>query len=224
MNNRSVAPAVPPETTAALKPETIKRNPMFVYLVVLTICSTVGLQTWSTLFNNYAVDIAGLNGAQVGMIQSIREIPGFLALLAVYVMMVVREHRLSALSILILGAGLAATGAHAVVVKAGFVDTPMTAAVAPAEEPRHAHRPDKRHEAQHGARGHHAARADRHRVVGKCLRLAVGSAVVTADGQGVLLGQGDAGAGATDRGGAAQLPGVRRRRLHGTALSAQPAS
>ncbi|MDO8942022.1 MAG: MFS transporter [Desulfobacterales bacterium] len=93
-----------------LEPESIKRNPMFWYLVVLTISSTVGLQTWTTLFNNFAVDVAGLNGNHVGMIQSIREIPGFLALLAVYVMLVIREHRLSAISILILGAGLAATG------------------------------------------------------------------------------------------------------------------
>ena len=90
--------------------ESIKRNPMFWYLVVLTISSTVGLQTWTTLFNNFAVDVAGLRGNHVGMIQSIREIPGFLALLAVYVMLVIREHRLSAISILILGAGLAATG------------------------------------------------------------------------------------------------------------------
>jgi hypothetical protein len=93
-----------------LEPESIKRNPMFWYLVVLTISSTVGLQTWTTLFNNFAVDVAGLNGNHVGMIQSIREIPGFLALLAVYVLLVIREHRLSAISILILGAGLAATG------------------------------------------------------------------------------------------------------------------
>ena len=93
-----------------LDPESIKRNPMFWYLVVLTISSTVGLQTWSTLFNNFAVDVANLQGSHVGMIQSIREIPGFLALLAVYVMLIIREHRLSALSILILGAGLAATG------------------------------------------------------------------------------------------------------------------
>jgi hypothetical protein len=78
--------------------------------VVLTIASTVGLQTWSTLFNNFAVDVAGLGGDHVGMIQSIREIPGFLALLAVYVMLFIREHRLSALSILVLGTGLAATG------------------------------------------------------------------------------------------------------------------
>ena len=36
------------------------------------------------------------------MIQSIREIPGFLALLAVFVIRYIREHRLSALSILLL--------------------------------------------------------------------------------------------------------------------------
>jgi predicted MFS family arabinose efflux permease len=93
-----------------LETESIKRNPMFVYLVVLTISSTIGLQTWTTLFNNFAVDIAKLGGNHVGMIQSIREIPGFLALLAVFVIRFVREHRLSAASILILGAGLATTG------------------------------------------------------------------------------------------------------------------
>jgi hypothetical protein len=93
-----------------LETDSIKRNPMFWYLVVLTISSTVGLQTWTTLFNNFAVDVVGLQGNHVGMIQSIREIPGFLALLAVYVMLIIREHRLSAISILILGAGLAATG------------------------------------------------------------------------------------------------------------------
>jgi predicted MFS family arabinose efflux permease len=93
-----------------LETESIKRNPMFVYLVVLTISSTVGLQTWTTLFNNFAVDIAKLGGNHVGMIQSIREIPGFLALLAVFVIRFVREHRLSAVSILVLGVGLATTG------------------------------------------------------------------------------------------------------------------
>ena len=93
-----------------LETESIKRNPMFVYLVVLTISSTVGLQTWTTLFNNFAVDVANLGGNHVGMIQSIREIPGFLALLTVFVIRYIREHRLSAISILVLGAGLAITG------------------------------------------------------------------------------------------------------------------
>jgi len=83
---------------------------MYRYLIVFTILSSMGLQTWLTLFNNFAVDIAGLNGYQIGVIQSVREIPGFLALLAVYVIMFIKEYRLSALSILILGLGLALTG------------------------------------------------------------------------------------------------------------------
>jgi hypothetical protein len=87
-----------------------KKNPMYRYLIVLTISSAVGLQAWQTLFNNFAVDVAGLNGHHVGMIQSIREIPGFLALLVVFVIMYIREYRLSALSILILGLGVAMTG------------------------------------------------------------------------------------------------------------------
>ncbi len=88
----------------------IKKNPMFLYLAVLTIGSTIGLQAWLTLFNNFAVEVAGLAGNHIGVIQSVREIPGFLALLAVYIIMIVREHRLSALSVLILGLGLGITG------------------------------------------------------------------------------------------------------------------
>ncbi|MEE9496012.1 MAG: MFS transporter, partial [Desulfobacterales bacterium] len=88
----------------------IKNNPMFLYLAVLTICSTIGLQTWLTLFNNFAEDLAGLDGNHVGVIQSVREIPGFLALLTVYVIMMIKEHRLSVLSVLIMGFGLAITG------------------------------------------------------------------------------------------------------------------
>jgi hypothetical protein len=70
----------------------------------------MGLQAWHTLFNNFAVDIVGLDGHHIGIIQSVREIPGFLALLAVFVIMLIKEHRLSALSILFLGLGVALTG------------------------------------------------------------------------------------------------------------------
>ena len=83
---------------------------MFRFLMVLTISSTVGLKAWLTLFNNFSVEVAHLDGSHIGMIQSIREIPGFLALLAVFIMLVIKEHRLSALSILCLGLGLAVTG------------------------------------------------------------------------------------------------------------------
>jgi hypothetical protein len=88
----------------------VTQTPMYRYLMVLTISATVGLQAWRTLFNNFAVEMAGLEGKHIGMIQSIREVPGFLTLLAVFALLVLREHKLSALSVIILGVGVAVTG------------------------------------------------------------------------------------------------------------------
>lgn len=87
-----------------------KQNSMFTFLMILTISATAGLQVWRTLFDNFAVNIIGLDGSHVGLIQSVREIPGFLALLVIYVMMILKEHRVSSLSVLILGAGVASAG------------------------------------------------------------------------------------------------------------------
>jgi Major Facilitator Superfamily len=87
-----------------------QQRPMLRFLIVQTAASVVGVQCWQILFNNFAVEVAGLNGLQVGVIGSVREIPGFLALLAVFVMLVIREHRLSAFSIVLLGVGIGLTG------------------------------------------------------------------------------------------------------------------
>ncbi len=83
---------------------------MFQYLMLLVVAATAGHQGWRTLFNNFAVDEVGINGFQVGVIQSVREIPGFLALLVVYLLLFIKEHRLSALSVLFVGMGVALTG------------------------------------------------------------------------------------------------------------------
>lgn len=83
---------------------------MFRFLAVLTAASMVGMQGYTMLFNNFAVETVHLEGFQVGLTQSIREIPGFLALTAIYVMLIIREHRLAALSIILLGVGVALTG------------------------------------------------------------------------------------------------------------------
>ncbi len=90
--------------------QSVKQTPMYRYLMVLTIASAVGLQTWRTLFDNFAVQTAGLDGQHIGMIQSVREIPGFLTFLAVFAIIFIREHRLSALSVVFMGAGVAITG------------------------------------------------------------------------------------------------------------------
>ncbi|MCD6586787.1 MAG: MFS transporter [Desulfobacteraceae bacterium] len=88
----------------------IQNKNMYRYLMVLTICATAGLHVWRTLFDNFAVHVIDLNGSHIGILQSVREIPGFLALLVVYVLFIIKEHRLSALSVLILGIGVAGTG------------------------------------------------------------------------------------------------------------------
>ncbi len=93
-----------------LSMNTVKNNPMFIYLMVLTISSTFGLQAWRTLFDNFAVNVVVLDGGHIGVLQSIREIPGFLSLLVIYFLYIIKEHRLSALSVLILGVGVAVTG------------------------------------------------------------------------------------------------------------------
>ena len=63
---------------------------MYRFLMIQTIASVVGLQAWMILFNNFAVESARRIGAQVGISQAVREIPGFLSLLAVFVLLVIR--------------------------------------------------------------------------------------------------------------------------------------
>lgn len=89
---------------------TAANQPMFRFLALLTAASMVGMQGYTMLFNNFAVEVVHLEGFHVGLTQSIREVPGFLALTAIYVMLFLREHRLAAFSIVLLGAGVAVTG------------------------------------------------------------------------------------------------------------------
>jgi predicted MFS family arabinose efflux permease len=89
---------------------TSEQRPMLRFLVILTAASTIGLQGYTILFNNFAAEMVHLDGSKVGMIQSIREVPGLLTLLLVFVLLLVREHRLAALSVALLGIGTAITG------------------------------------------------------------------------------------------------------------------
>jgi len=101
---------MPKSTSAAFLAIPAQARRMLVFLMVLTAASQIGMQGWITLFNNFAVERAGFGGFEVGLVQSIREVPGFLALLVVYVLMVLPEHRIVALAIATLGAGVGLTG------------------------------------------------------------------------------------------------------------------
>lgn len=88
----------------------LSKNPMFIYLAILTLASTAGLQGWRTLLNNFAVEVGHLGGVDIGIIQSVREIPGFLALFAIFFIRFIPEHRFAAVTIILLGASIAITG------------------------------------------------------------------------------------------------------------------
>jgi len=86
------------------------RADILLFLLVMVVASTSGLQAWRTLINNFAVETAHLGADQIGLVQSIREVPGFLSMLVVYVLLVFCEQRAAALSIVVLGLGIALTG------------------------------------------------------------------------------------------------------------------
>lgn len=87
-----------------------KENPMYAFLVLLCIASALGNQGWQTLFNNFAVEKAAVDSVKMGVIQSLREVPGFLTFFSVYILMVIAEHRFASLSIIVLGIGVMFTG------------------------------------------------------------------------------------------------------------------
>ncbi len=87
-----------------------KENPMYAFLVLLCVASALGNQGWQTLFNNFAIEEAGVDSIKMGIIQSMREVPGFLTFFSVYLLMVIAEHRFASISIMVLGLGVLLTG------------------------------------------------------------------------------------------------------------------
>lgn len=70
----------------------------------------VAMNGWNAIFTNYAVDAASLTGEQVGLLQSLRELPGLLSVSLLLVLLFVKEMRLMSVSIVLLGLGTAAVG------------------------------------------------------------------------------------------------------------------
>jgi MFS family permease len=62
------------------------------------------------LLNNFVVERAAFTGVEIGILQSLREVPGFLAFTTVFVLLVVKEQTFALLSLVILGIGVALTG------------------------------------------------------------------------------------------------------------------
>ena len=85
------------------------RTPETLVLLSAAIPS-MALATWMVLLNNFAVERAGFTGIEIGITQSLREVPGFLGFAAIFLLAFVREQRFLYLTAVLLGGGIALTG------------------------------------------------------------------------------------------------------------------
>lgn len=81
-----------------------------ILLFIMAAAMPLSFGTWQALLNNFTIERAGFSGVEIGILQSLREIPGFLAFAVVFVLILMREQTLAVVSLLLLGIGTAITG------------------------------------------------------------------------------------------------------------------
>lgn len=65
---------------------------------------------WNALLNNFVIEKAAFTGAEIGLLQSLREVPGFLAFTAVFLLLVLKEQTFALLALAVMSVGVALTG------------------------------------------------------------------------------------------------------------------
>ncbi|ETA51105.1 MFS transporter [Ponticoccus alexandrii] len=78
-------------------------------LFMMAIAMPLSFATWSALLNNFVIEVADFDGGDIGWLHTVREIPGFLAIGVILVIMVMREQVLALLSLALLGVATAVT-------------------------------------------------------------------------------------------------------------------
>lgn len=81
-----------------------------VLLMLMAVAMPLSLNAWMGLINNFSIERAAFTGAEIGILQSLREIPGFLSFTVVFLLFFIREQPLAILALVVLGLGTAATG------------------------------------------------------------------------------------------------------------------
>jgi len=69
-----------------------------------------GFEIWQDTFNNFAVEMLGVSATQIGLLQSLREIPGLMGFVMAFLVLWLSEMRVMGLSVLLLGVGLVVAG------------------------------------------------------------------------------------------------------------------
>lgn len=69
-----------------------------------------GFSIWQAIFNNFAVEEIGVSASQIGVIQSLREVPGLLGFVLGFLALWFSEMRILGLSVLLMGLGTVVSG------------------------------------------------------------------------------------------------------------------
>ncbi|UWQ76993.1 MFS transporter [Leisingera sp. M658] len=80
-----------------------------VLLFVMALAMPIAFNAWSALLNNFVIEAAQFDGADIGLLHTVREIPGFLAVGVIAVILFVREQVLGLISLALLGVATAVT-------------------------------------------------------------------------------------------------------------------
>lgn len=78
-------------------------------LFLIAMAMPVAFSTWSALLNNFVIEVAGFDGADIGLLHTIREIPGFLAVGVIALIIFIREQVLGLVALVMLGLATAVT-------------------------------------------------------------------------------------------------------------------
>ncbi|CAA6807676.1 MAG: Permease of the major facilitator superfamily [uncultured Campylobacterales bacterium] len=79
-------------------------------LYLLSAMIPLAFVTWNALLNNFVVERVNFTGQEIGILHSIREVPGFLSFTLVWVLLIFRQQTFAFLSLFLLGFGVAFTG------------------------------------------------------------------------------------------------------------------
>ena len=78
-------------------------------LILMAIALPLAFSVWSALLNNFVVEIIRFDGLDIGLLHTIREIPGFLAVGVISILLFFREQTLALLMLCVLGLATAVT-------------------------------------------------------------------------------------------------------------------
>lgn len=81
----------------------------WVLLFLMAMAMPIAFNVWSALLNNFVIEVANFDGADIGLLHTVREIPGFLAIGVIALIMFIREQVLGVVSLLLLGVATAVT-------------------------------------------------------------------------------------------------------------------